>query len=42
MTPAETPLASPPGPSFKSAILGFLISNVALTTLMVLLGSAGA
>lgn len=40
MTPApHAPDASLRGPSFKTALLGFLISNVVLTTAMVLLGS---
>jgi hypothetical protein len=40
MTPASrAPAAIPQGPSFKTAILGFFISNVVLTTAMVLLGS---
>ena len=42
MTPApESPVAVE-GPSFKSAVVGFLVSNALLTTLMVLLGSAAA
>jgi hypothetical protein len=40
MTPAHpAPAASTQGPSFKTAILGFFVSNVVLTTAMVLLGS---
>ena len=39
---SSTAPTSVQGPSFKSAIIGFLISNAALTTIMVLLGSAAA
>ncbi len=43
MTPAaETPVAAVEAPSFQSAVVGFLVSNALLTTLMVLLGSAAA
>jgi hypothetical protein len=42
MTPAtRAPGAGSQGPSFKTAILGFFLSNVVLTTGMVLLGSLG-
>jgi hypothetical protein len=40
MTPATpAPAARSQGPSFKTAILGFFISNMVVTAAMVLLGS---
>ena len=40
MTPAHhAPVPGTQGPSFKTAILGFFVSNIVLTTAMVLLGS---
>ena len=42
MTPApHAPGAGSQSLSFKTAILGFFLSNVVLTTAMVLLGSMG-
>ena len=40
MTPAsDIPTTRVEGPSFKTALLGFLLSNLVMTTAMVLLGS---
>ena len=41
MTPATPAPAPVQGPSFRTALLGFLASNFVLTAAMVLLGSLG-